>query len=170
MCHKYEFGYLYMVEQNFQLSENLDKLVYNSQRIRDVEAFWYKTEIKIIYFVQLCLILCDCMVYPDPKFFIFKTKKRTHFLPEVRGWFFILCYHARHLQQIYWSKLLCGMYGFTAKSSIATLNICQILMRFTIFVTELRFWEWADQVVMCDLASLSEVLPFINLFLDVYWR
>ena len=44
-------------------------------RIRDVEAFWYKTEIKIIYFVPLCLIVLivsDCMVYPDPKFLIFK--------------------------------------------------------------------------------------------------
>jgi hypothetical protein len=33
-------------------------------RIRDVEAFWYKTEIKIIYFVPLCLILLvvsDCI-------------------------------------------------------------------------------------------------------------
>ena len=39
------------------------------------------------------------------------------------------CYHARHLQQFHWSKLLCGMYSFTAKSSIALLNICQILMR-----------------------------------------
>ena len=32
-------------------------------RIREVEAFWYKTEIKIIYFVQLCsiaLIVCYC--------------------------------------------------------------------------------------------------------------
>ena len=39
-------------------------------RIRDLEAFWYKTEIKIIYFVPLCLIVLivsDCMVYPDPK-------------------------------------------------------------------------------------------------------
>ena len=40
-----------------------------------------------------------------------------------------LCYHARHLQQINWIQLLCWMYGFMAKSSIATLNICQILMR-----------------------------------------
>ena len=31
-------------------------------RIRDVEAFWYKTEIKIIVF--------DCMVNPDSKFLI----------------------------------------------------------------------------------------------------
>ena len=40
-----------------------------------------------------------------------------------------LCYHARHLQKIHWSKLLCGIYGFTAKLSISRLNICQILMR-----------------------------------------
>ena len=26
-------------------------------RIRDVEAFWYRTEIKIIHFVPLCLIV-----------------------------------------------------------------------------------------------------------------
>ena len=38
-------------------------------RIRDVEAFCYKTEIKIIYFVPLCLIVSDCMVYPDPTLF-----------------------------------------------------------------------------------------------------
>ena len=40
-------------------------------RIRDVEAFYTKTEIKIIYFVPLFLIvfiLFDCIVYPDPKF------------------------------------------------------------------------------------------------------
>ena len=30
------------------------------------------------------------------------------------------CYHARHLQQIHWTKLFCGMYGFTAKLSVAT--------------------------------------------------
>ena len=39
-------------------------------RIRDVEAFWYKTEFEIIYFLPLCLIVLivyDCMVYPDPK-------------------------------------------------------------------------------------------------------
>ena len=41
----------------------------------------------------------------------------------------ILCYHARHMQEIHWSKLLSGMYGLMAKSSVATLNICQILMR-----------------------------------------
>ena len=43
--------------------------------IRDVEAFGYKTEIKIIYFVPLCLIVWF-MVYSNPKFLIFKTKKR----------------------------------------------------------------------------------------------
>ena len=34
--------------------------------IRDVEAFWYKTEVKIIYFAPLCLIVYDFMIYPDP--------------------------------------------------------------------------------------------------------
>ena len=70
-------------------------------RIRDMEAFWYKTEIKIIYFVPLCLIVFNFMVYPDPKFLIFKTKKRPHFFLRLEADFFILCYHARHLQQIH---------------------------------------------------------------------
>ena len=39
------------------------------------------------------------------------------------------CYHARNLQEIHWNKLLCGMYGFTAKLSVPRLNICQILMK-----------------------------------------
>ena len=42
----------------------------------------------------------DC-VYPNPKFLIFETKIRPHFFSEVRGCFFILCYHSRHLQQIH---------------------------------------------------------------------
>ena len=45
-----------------------------SLRIQDAEVFWYKTEIKIIYFVPLCLIVFDHTVYHDPKFLIFKTK------------------------------------------------------------------------------------------------
>ena len=36
----------------------------------------------------LCVIVCDCMVYPDPKFLIFKTKKCSHFFSEAGGWFF----------------------------------------------------------------------------------
>ena len=94
-------------------------------RIGDVEAFWCKTEIKIIYVVQLCLIVCDCMVYPDAKFLIPKGKNGLINFLRMEAVFFILCYHARHLQQINWSKLLCGL---MAKLSLATLNICQILM------------------------------------------
>ena len=45
-------------------------------------------------------------------------------------WLF-LCHHAIHLQQIHWSKLLCGMHGFTPKSSISRLNILRLLIRFT---------------------------------------
>ena len=51
-------------------------------RIQDVEAFWYKTEIKIIYFVPLCLnvlIVSDCMIYPDPKFLIFKKISKIEY-------------------------------------------------------------------------------------------
>ena len=33
----------------------------------------------------IVLIVCDCMVYPDPKFFIFKTKKRSHSFSELGG-------------------------------------------------------------------------------------
>ena len=36
----------------------------------------------------------------------------------------------RHLQEIHWSKLLCGMFGFSAKSSVTTLNILQLSIRF----------------------------------------
>ena len=60
-------------------------------RIRDVEAFWYKTGIKIIYFVQFCLItliVYDCMVYPDHKFLIFKTKNGLISFSEDGGLFF----------------------------------------------------------------------------------
>ena len=37
-------------------------------RIRDAEAFWYKKEIKIIYFVPLWLIVFDRKIYLDPNF------------------------------------------------------------------------------------------------------
>ena len=100
-----------------------------ASRIRDVESFWYKTEIKIIYFVPLCLIVFDRMVHPDPKFLIFKTKKRPHIFSEVRDCFFILCYHARHFLKIHWNENFCRIYGLGVIASVATLNICQILMR-----------------------------------------
>ena len=61
---------------------------------------------------------------------------------------FILCYHASHLQQIHWSKLLCGMFGLTAKSSVARLNICQILMRYV----SITAWSLSD-------LSQSQPLP-----------
>ena len=49
-------------------------------RIQNVEAFWYKIEIKIIYI--LCAVVFDFIVYPDPKFLIFKTKNRPNFLSQ----------------------------------------------------------------------------------------
>ena len=96
-------------------------------RIRDVEAFWYKREIKIIYFVQLCLIVWFTLTL---NFWYLKLKNGLIYFSEDGGWFFlILCYHARHLQQIHWNTNLCRMYGLVLIASVATLNICQILTR-----------------------------------------
>ena len=33
----------------------------------------------------LCAIVCDCMVYPDPKFLIFKTKNSLIYFSEDEG-------------------------------------------------------------------------------------
>ena len=44
------------------------KLFWLGSRIRDLEAFWCKAEIKSIYFVSFCLIVLiasECMVYSD---------------------------------------------------------------------------------------------------------
>jgi hypothetical protein len=43
---------------------------------------------KIIYFVPLCLIVFDFMVYPDPKSMIFKTKKWPHFFLRLEADFY----------------------------------------------------------------------------------
>ena len=61
---------------------------------------------------------------------IFKTKKWFHsFLRSETDFFLILCYHARHLQQIHLNENFCRMYSVGVIASVATLNICQILMR-----------------------------------------
>ena len=60
-----------------------------------------------------------------------------------------LCYHARHLQQIHRSKLLFGVYGFTANLSLATLDICQMLMRYLQFFK----FEVDHSSTLCMLAK-----------------
>ena len=59
--------------------------------MKNVEAFWNKTELKIIYFVPMCFIVFDHMVYPDPKFLILKTKKQPNFFLRLEAVFLILC-------------------------------------------------------------------------------
>ena len=55
-------------------------------RIRDMEAFWYKTDIKIIYFVQLCLIVWFTLTL---NFLYWKLKKASSiFLRIEADWFF----------------------------------------------------------------------------------
>ena len=70
-----------------------------------------------------CVDVCDCMVYPDPNFLIFKTKNSLIFF-EDRGWFFWSHIITQGIcnKFIEESKLLCGM---TAKFSVARLKICQ---------------------------------------------
>ena len=81
-----------------------DKLLvftFKCARNQDVEAFWIKIDSKIIYFVQLCLIaliVCDCTVYPDSRFLI--QKRASFIFLRMEANFFVLCYHASHLQQI----------------------------------------------------------------------
>ena len=74
-------------------------------RIQDVGAFLYKAEIKIIYFVKLCLIVLivyDYMVYPDPKSKINYQTFRVRVNHAVRHnqKTIILCYHTRHFTVI----------------------------------------------------------------------
>ena len=83
-------------------------------RIRDVETFWYKIEIKIIYFVPLCWIVLDCMVYPDRKFLISKTKKRPSFFQRLEADFFWsyvimqdICNKFIEMKISVWTLLLC---------------------------------------------------------------
>ena len=127
------------------------------------------------------------MVYPDPKFLIFKTKKRPHFFSEAGGWFFlILCYHARHLQQIHWNKLLFWMYGLAVIASVPTLNICQILMRYSnrnIRLTPLSYKPYRQmqmmlavretKIIRCRSSELRDAFAWLYMYLpfigEVAW-
>ena len=57
-----------------------------------------KKETKIVYFVSLCLIVIDRMVYPDPKFLIFITKKGLIFFLRLEA--VLLGKMANHTKQI----------------------------------------------------------------------
>ena len=61
------------------------------------------------------------------KHFVTKQKSKSITLCHCvwLRWFFLIVWFTLTLNP----KLLCGMYGLTAKSSVARLNICQILMR-----------------------------------------
>ena len=49
-------------------------------------------------------------------------------------------------------------------------NLVNKLIYDLLIFSELYFWEWVDKVVLCNFAPPSEILPSINIFLDVYWR
>ena len=94
-------------------------------RIRDVEAFWYKTKIKIIYFLRLCVIVWFTLTL---NFWYVKLKNGLIFFLWLEADFFLIpCYHPKHLQQIHWNKIFCNMYGLgmmlTMKTSKLHLSI-----------------------------------------------
>ena len=70
----YHFGTLLFCEWWFSKFLVFIPVFYqNGSRIRDVEAFWCKTEIKIIYFVPLCLIV---LIVSDYMVLIFKKYQK----------------------------------------------------------------------------------------------
>ena len=88
----------------------------------------------------ICAIVFDFMVYPDPIFFIFKTKKWPHFFLRLQTdffWSFVI-------MQGICNKLMkwkfCRMYGLAMIMSITTLNICQILIYY--FFPRLRNYDY----------------------------
>ena len=64
-------------------------------RIRNVEAFWYETE--IIYFVRLCWLCVIVWFTLTLTFWYLKLKNWLFFFLRLEADFFILCYHARCL-------------------------------------------------------------------------
>ena len=48
--------------------------------------------------ILIALIVCDCTVYPDSRFLI--QKRASFIFLRMEANFFVLCYHASHLQQI----------------------------------------------------------------------
>ena len=104
-------------------------------RIRDAETFWYKTEIKIIYFVTLCLIVLivpDCIVYPDPIFLI--IKKYQTFRVRVN-------HTIRHNQKLKngliffwgWSLIFLGFKTFPEMSLNFCISRIRIIIKWLVF-------------------------------------
>ena len=79
--------------------------------------------------------------------------------------FFILHYHARHLQQIHCNRLLFWMFDLAVIASVPLLKICEILMRFS-SAFNANFWKvnkilWA----VLDLPDRNKSLYLIDTLL-----
>ena len=69
-----------------------------------------------------------------------KTKKTGSFFYEIEVSFFILFHHARHLQQIHWYKIFCGMYGFA---------VMFIFFSISFFFLFSKCWRWNNWFRLC---------------------
>ena len=128
-----------------------------------METFWYKTEIKIIYFVQLCLIVLivsDFMVYPDPKVLIFLNTIR----------------HNEH-NQTQWHKVNYFDFCFVSKclhisnsrTKPAGLDLIVIIKRYSAlckWTVWKKVWSCHFHFVVGGLNLFSTLLPEI----DDSWR
>ena len=91
--------------------------------------------------VWLCVIVWFTLTL---NFWYLKLKNGLVFFSENGGWFFlILCYHAKHLQQIHWNKIFCTMYGLCMMLTIPTSSwnwqFCTfMLINFSVWVRILK--------------------------------
>ena len=69
-----------------------------------------------------------------------RLKKTGSFFYEIDVSFFILFHHARHLQQIHWYKIFCGMYGFA---------VMFIFFSISFFFLFSKCWRWNNWFRLC---------------------
>ena len=109
--------------------------------------FWYKTEIKIIYFVPSCLIVLIvsvCMLYLDPKFLISKIDQKLNI--KNLGWGYIPLKKKKKVrvnhQSKNWGQRLILFWSYVITQGICNkfieINFCVGCMVCTLYVISTR--------------------------------
>ena len=111
------------------------------------------------------MIVCDCMVYPDPKFLIFKTKKRPHFFLRLEAdffWSYVITLDPVHTLQKH-QKLRKKMFNWPPEE----------IHIFTFFFTKFEiFMLFVDlpHALTCNLELylVKNVIPFLVPFKSLW--
>ena len=97
----------------------------------------------------IVLIVCDCIVNPDPKFLTFKTKKTSSLFSEVGGWLFWSYVITQDIFNTFIEINFCfRCMVWPWLRLVATLNIRQILRRYICLCLSFFFqictylWPW----------------------------